>query len=179
MATSVVIHEDGEDGGAGAVIPLPLNVRVSMEDYYQRRGGSIEVETAPSEPPSESPPTYDALLLSPTLGRKCNIQPREDEGRETLPAYSCAISLESVFMKKMELEGAVHTAHDRSWHKVFVTLQGTALSFHKYKGPGTFQTPKSGPTSCPDHPTGAKKCQLLRSYNLQHADVGIAADYFK
>jgi hypothetical protein len=140
-----------------------------MEDYYEQRGGSVGLD---------SPPSYDAFLLQPTNSRKYNIQPREDEGKEILPPYSCAISLESVFMRKLELEGAVHRAQDRNWYKVFATLQGTALSFHKYKGSGPFALPRDG-NSSPDMPAGAKRGCLMKSYNLQHADVGIAADYYK
>lgn len=142
-----------------------------MEDYYETRGGSFEID---------QPPSYDAFLLPDAAleRRKYNIQPREDEGKETLPAYSCAISLETVFQRKMELEGAVHRAQDRNWNKVFVSLQGTALSFHKCKGGSPFAIPTSGMTS-PDMPAGVKKGALIKSYNLQHADVGIASDYYK
>lgn len=121
---------------------------------------------------ASEPPSYDALLDAPALLRKhkYNIQPREDEGREVLPPYSTAISLENVFLKKMELEDAVHKASDRNWHKVLVTLQGTALQFHKYKSSALFK---------PDSPAMSKKGRFLQSYNLQYADVGIAADYVK
>ncbi|CZR68476.1 uncharacterized protein PAC_18375 [Phialocephala subalpina] len=148
------------------------SARHSMDEYYQREGIS--------EPP-EPPPNYDALLESPTLRRRFNIQPREDEGREVLPQYSCEISVQSVFLKKMELEGAVHKAQDRNWYKVLATLQGTALSFYKYQKPGMFSSARdaSGKKTGPDFPPGLKRGQFLRSYNLQHADVGIAADYLK
>jgi hypothetical protein len=148
------------------------SARHSMDEYYQQEGIS--------EPP-ESPPNYDALLESPSLRRRFNIQPREDEGREVLPPYSCEISVQSVFARKMELEGAVHKAHDRNWYKVLVTLQGTALSFHKYQKPGMFSSVRdqSGRQTGPDFPPGLKRGEFLRSYNLQHADVGIAADYLK
>jgi hypothetical protein len=134
-------------------------------------------ETPPQQ--AGNPPEYEALAQSPRLQQKFNIQPREDEGCEKLPPYSCAISLENVFMRKLELEGAVHRAHDRNWYRVYATLQGTALSFHKYKGKGMFGKVDSGRDHCPDFPAGTKRGQFLRSYNLQHADVGIAADYFK
>lgn len=164
----------GGNGVANAITSppsyIPLSARVSMEDYYQQRGGSLDL--------LDAPPSYDAFLLQPTNSRKYNIQPREDEGREILPSYSSAISLECVFMRKLELEGAVHRAQDRNWNKVIATLQGTALSFHKYKGPGPFQMVALGNTS-PDMPAGAKRGVLMKSYNLQHADVGIAADYYK
>ncbi|KAF8851985.1 hypothetical protein BDZ45DRAFT_717165 [Acephala macrosclerotiorum] len=105
----------------------------------------------------------------------------EDEGREVLPPYSCEISVQSVFLKKMELEGAVHKAQDRNWYKVLATLQGTALSFYKYQKPGMFSSARdaTGRKTGPDFPPGLKRGQFLRSYNLQHADVGIAADYLK
>jgi len=143
--------------------------RHSMDEYYQREamGSSII--------PSDAPPDYDAFLESPSLRRRFNIQPREDEGREILPPYSSAISLRAVFLRKMELEGAVHRAQNRNWYRVFVTLQGTALTFHKCKVPGMFGKSRSSP----DFPAGTTKGSLLQSYNLQHADVGIAADYLK
>jgi len=148
----------------------PNAYRHSMDEYYQREamGSSII--------PSDAPPDYDALLESPSLRRRFNIQPREDEGREVLPPYSSAISLRAVFQRKMELEGAVHKAQNRNWVRVYVTLQGTALTFHKCKIPGILGS--KGRTT-PDFPAGTTKGPLLQSYNLQHADVGIAADYVK
>jgi len=62
---------------------------------------------------------------------------------------------------------------------VYVTLQGTALTFHKFKSSGVFPRTGDGRKHTPDLPAGSKKGHLLRSYNLQHADVGVAADYFK
>lgn len=145
------------------------NVRVSMEDYYEQlSNGSID--------PKSPPPSYDATSPRPRSCRKFNIQPREDEGNEVLPAYSCAISHEAVFMMKLELESAVFRAQDRNWNKVWATLQGTALNFYKCKGGGPFQF---GGVYGPDVPTGVKRGDLLKSYSLQHADVGTAADYFK
>ena len=140
-----------------------------MDEYYEQE----EEEGGPSD----DPPAYDNLLDSPSLRRKFNIQPREDEGREILPPYSSAISIQNVFLKKMELEGAVHRAGDRNWYRVVVTLQGTALKFHKFKGSALFGGKDDG--GKPDDSMASKKGVFLRSYNLQHADVGIAADYLK
>jgi hypothetical protein len=88
-------------------------------------------------------------------------------------------SLENVFMKKMELQGAVRRADDRNWNRVFVTLQGTALTFHKYKSSGVFGTRPEFLDDCPDLPVEGKKGEFLRSYNLHLADAGIAADCTK
>lgn len=147
----------------------PSSNRHSMDEYYEQE----EEEGGPSD----DPPAYDNLLDSPSLRRKFNIQPREDEGREILPPYSSAISIQNVFLKKMELEGAVHRAVDRNWYRVVVTLQGTALKFHKFKGSALFGGKDDG--GKPDDSMASKKGVFLRSYNLQHADVGIAADYLK
>jgi hypothetical protein len=127
---------------------------------------------------SSTPPEYEALV-SAHLRHKFDVQPREDEGCEKLPPYSCAISLQTVFMRKIELEGAIHPAHDRTWYRVYATLQGTALTFHKWKGKGVFSKQPDRRGEDPDFPAGTKKGSFLRSYNLQHADAGIAVDYFK
>lgn len=170
---------------------LPL--RVSVEDHFRRHSlvmGAGRVALGPNctqlEPPEEPPldvppPPYDATLPIPLLSnlrRKFNVQPREDEGQEVLPPYSCAISLENVFLRKMELEGAVHRAHDRNWNLVVATLQGTALTFHKSKTGNVFAKIEGG-TRKHDNPAGVKRAQVIRSYNLQHAEVGVAADYTK
>ena len=168
-------NSDGHVAATGPSTSIPSSSRVSMEEYYDQHD---EQPIEPSVDQLDSPPSYDALIQSPSR-RKFNIQPREDEGRETLPPYSSAISLESVFMKKMEFEGAVHRAHDRNWYRVYVTLQGTALTFHKFKSSGVFARPEDGRKCTPDFPAGSKKGHFLRSYSLQHADVGVAADYFK
>lgn len=150
-----------------------------MEDFYGQPS-SPEHAICSIDGGVDSPPSYDAdaLLQSSPLRRKFNVQPREDEGREILPPYSSEISLEHVFSRKMELEGAVHRAHDRNWYRVYVTLQGTALTFHKYKSSGYFSawSSEGGRT---DVAVPGKKGHFLKSYNLQHADVGIAADYYK
>jgi hypothetical protein len=187
LQVSIMLASVGEAGsgtqGAGneplpvagasrlSISVLPSSIRHSMDEYYHQ-------ETSPVDLP-EAPPEYDEFLHSPALRRRFNIQPREDEGREILPPYSSAISLENVFMKKMELEGAVHKAQDRNWYRVMVTLQGTALTIHKCKSSGLFGGGIKRSKHTPDFPAGTTRGAFLRSYNLQHADVGIAADYLK
>ncbi|KAG9241591.1 hypothetical protein BJ878DRAFT_427793 [Calycina marina] len=126
--------------------------------------------------PSDYDPLLPTALVLQKKLQKFNVQPREDEGNEILPVYSTAISICNVFSYKKELEGAVHKAHDRTWCKVCVNLQGTALSLYKYKSGGMFA---SMGREGYDIPVDSKKGELIRNYNLQHADVGIAADYYK
>lgn len=141
----------------------PTSYRHSMDEFYEHEAAITN---------TIKPPPYDSLLSS-FPQRKFNIQPREDEGRETLPKYSTAISLQGVFSRKMELEGVVKKSPDRNWYRVLVTLQGTALNIHRVKSNSLFSQEKSPKNS------GKKESSLIRSYNLQHADVGIAADYHK
>lgn len=161
----------GGDGGSSAVNRLSITTsnanprRMSIDEFYSD--------------PRPSLPEYDPLIRSYYSRPNHNLQPREDEGCETLPSYSCAISLENVFLKKMELEDAVRRASERNWNRVFVTLRGTALLLHKYKSSGVLG-PKGGLLDkYPDFAVGTNKGEFLRSYNLQYADVGIAADYTK
>ncbi|KAB8296917.1 hypothetical protein EYC80_002326 [Monilinia laxa] len=155
------------------------------EELEQEQDPEIEIEDKPADsrsiidPLLDLPPSYDASVRTDNMRNRFNIQPREDEGREELPGYSAGISLENVFMRKMELQGAIHRASDRNWYRVFATLQGTLLSFHKIKGSGVFGRERGEGKGTPDLPAGAKTGSLLASYNLLHADVGIAADYVK
>ncbi|RKF82325.1 putative ph domain-containing protein [Golovinomyces cichoracearum] len=105
----------------------------------------------------------------PMYFRKIHIQPREDEGREALPAYSTTINFTHTLTRKMEFDNPNQRATNRKWHRVFFSLQGTALNLYKYPR-SLFGNKTSSPNiSLP----------LIRSYNLQHAQVGLAADYAK
>lgn len=170
----VAANDDDDDSDVDIEpVIVPSSTRHSMDEYYQQEEDVISQI-------AEAPPAYDTLLESPVLRRKFNIQPREDEGREILPPYSSAISIQNVFMKKMELEGAVNKAQDRNWYRVMVTLQGTALTFHKFKGSAMFSKDDGGlGGEKPNSALSLKKGTFLRSYSLQHADVGVAADYVK
>jgi hypothetical protein len=155
--------------------------RLSMEEYYhsQINPTSRRDSVSSKSDPVDDPPSYDVAINGlhlPTTRLK--IEPREDQGREQLPAYSCSIMIRAIFSKKMELETAVHTAFDRKWYQVYAELQGTALRFYKVKSAGMFAG-GGGPNTSADDPPYLKPGELLKIYSLQHADVGIAADYLK
>jgi hypothetical protein len=126
-------------------------------------------------------PSYDEVVDGhprATAGSsRLRIEPREDEGHERLPGYTCSITTQSIFFKKNEYESAIYKARDRVWNKVFVELQGTALRISKVKNTGVFQTNPDDET--PDMPAFVKAGKLLKLYTLQHGDIGIAADYEK
>lgn len=151
----------------------PRSQRLSVDGYYYNQ--LIDSSRRQSDA-SDHPPSYDAAT-QPQLHFK--VQPRENEGKEQLPKYSCSIMIRAVFAKKMELESAVHRAQDRKWSRVFVDLQGTALRIYKTKSVGIFSKAQLAANLTPDLPPYLKPGMLLRTYSLQYADVGVAADYIK
>ncbi|KAJ3955703.1 hypothetical protein N0V92_007785 [Colletotrichum tropicale] len=165
-----------EDRGNGssttAAQPPPLRRRLSMEeDYFYQ-----EVMTSPLRRPSQPPPyERESGPRRPLAGSAV-----ADYGvQEKLPEYSCDIELEGVWVKKMEVENTTKRAEDRNWHTTFVQLRGTALNFYNVKKDWGWGRSRDGPTISPDNPPWVKKSSLDRTYSLQHADVGIAADYKK
>ncbi|KAI9742792.1 MAG: hypothetical protein M1818_003521 [Claussenomyces sp. TS43310] len=142
------------------------------DDYYSQLVNSSRRESDASD----HPPSYEAALRP---AARSKVQPRQDEGHEKLPEYSCSIMTRAVFAKKMELESAVHKAQDRTWAKVFVELQGTALRIFKTKSVGIFSKAQVAANVTPDLPPYVKPGMLLRTYSLQYAEVGMAADYTK
>ena len=128
------------------------------------RGGDA---AAPDSPTPSSP--------EPTL---CPVV-AQDEGQESLPAYTCSLRAECVFRRKMEMRSPFSRAEGRSWTKVFVVLKGTMLSLHRVKDPGLFASLDYPYAGTPDRPLGSSAGRLIRSYTLQNAEVGIAVDYQK
>ncbi|KAK2009811.1 PH domain-containing protein [Colletotrichum eremochloae] len=165
-------HHHGNGPSNTAAQPPPLRRRLSMEeDYFYQ-----EVMTYPLRRPSQPPPyERDATPRRPLAS---NNNTQHGPG-ERLPCYSCDIELEGVWVKKMEIENTTKRAEDRNWHTTFVQLRGTALNFYNVKKDWGWGRTRDGPTISPDSPPWVRKASLDKAYSLQHADVGIAADYKK
>ncbi|CAM1508010.1 Fc.00g048580.m01.CDS01 [Cosmosporella sp. VM-42] len=118
---------------------------------------------------SSQPPRYELAM------KDQKIEHRSDE---VLPGYSCDINLEGVFSLKMEIENTFKRAEDRQWHTMYVVLRGTALYVYEAKKSWGWHK-GTGPEVHPDKPPWVKQGTLWKYYNLQYADVGIAADYRK
>jgi hypothetical protein len=117
-----------------------------------------------------SPPDYK--VLAPLFPRY-PIVPREEEGREQLPAYQPSITRELVVMRKPELSSPYVPATHRSWSMVYMELNNTQLTFYTVSRKSSaleLQGKK-------DH--SYKINHHLRSYTLQYGQVGLAADYEK
>lgn len=150
-----------------------------MEEFYYNRLLSVSLQQpVPSDSFEQS--RYNVADTAHNIAStKTKIQPRADEGHEVLPPYTCSINTHAVFYRKMELESAIHKAQDRSWYRVWVELRGTALKIFTTKSTGMFSSAKSAPNINPDQPAWLLRGDEIRTYSLQHADVGMALDYHK
>lgn len=152
--------------------------RLSMEeDYFYEQ---VMTFAQPPNPPAYHAATHGTYDGPTRKGREAVLDDAILRDEEVLPQYSCDVHMENVFQMKMEIEDAVKRAEYRNWRTMFVELHGTAL--HIYSSKKDFGWGKSrmhGPDVRPDNPSWLRKGSLERSYSLQHADVGIAADYHK
>lgn len=84
-----------------------------------------------------------------------------------LPPYACSVSYEGPLAVRYELVTPFKLSTDRQWYDVYVVLRGTQLRLYELK---TSRLHKS-----------RKPCvgALIESYTLQHAELGVAADFRK
>ncbi|EGX47675.1 hypothetical protein AOL_s00083g183 [Orbilia oligospora ATCC 24927] len=124
------------------------------------------------------PPTYAELDEVRLPLPRFKVTPRPEEGREILPSYKCSLMKEAIFERKIEMESPFERSGDRKWTKVFCVLNNTVLNLHKVKR--TAMIPRPDPLEeDPDDPTGYAPGPLIKSFTLQHAEVGAASDYKK
>lgn len=133
--------------------PAPTNDRrvVSYHNSFQTR-------TTVSK---DSPPSYNTALRQ----ARFPLSPRHlDGGREILPKYTCTVSMEGPMHMLLESCSPFVALPELAWREVYVVLQGTQLNIHKVKSGhiGKVAVKVAG--------------KLLRSYTLQHAEVGVAPD---
>lgn len=155
--------------------------RLSMEEDYLYE--QVMTFAQPPSPPAYHVATHGTYQGPSRKGREAVLggEGNSAEDEDVLPRYYCDVHMENVFQMKMEIEDAVKRAEYRNWRTMFVVLHGTALHIYgsKDKGWSWSKSRMHGPDVKPDNPPWLRKGALERSYSLQHADVGIAADYHK
>jgi hypothetical protein len=77
------------------------------------------------------PPPYPDFAPRGRGHPEFNIQPREDEGKEKLPAYSNDVYLKAIMPRKVEFTTPGVQARDRKWRRVLCVLEGTAFKVYK------------------------------------------------
>ncbi|CEQ42419.1 SPOSA6832_04237 [Sporobolomyces salmonicolor] len=98
--------------------PTPANARIHRpRSMYELR---------------DAPPAYSSIARAPGIGPQQPVQPREEEGKEGLPAYTCAIHIEGFMPRKMEFTAPGVQAKDRAWKRQYVVLHGTSIKVYKY-----------------------------------------------
>lgn len=105
--------------------PAPESPDDVINSPMLRRRRSLPVY----EPSSDPPPYPDLQFQRKNLPPK--IVPRDEEGREQLPAYSNAIHLVGVMPRKMEFTQPGVQAKDRKWRRVYCVLEGTMFCVYK------------------------------------------------
>ena len=121
--------------------------------------------------PIGAPPTY-ARAVDPSTLRYLDqrTQAEQDYARDVAlpPAYDCSVEFEGVVGIKQELSSPFKVASQREWYDAYVILRGTQLSIHRVKTPCLLsKNRKPGPG------------RLMKTYSLQHAEVGVASDFKK
>ena len=114
----------------------------------------------------DSPPSYDHAVAGSRLTATTDSTVSDTTSNE-LPQYSCSVQLDGPLAVHCELATPFLDAPDNRWHDIYAVLHGTQLSIHKAK--------LSGPFSSKHKPATAGR--LIRSYSLQHAEVGVAVDW--
>ncbi|KAF9225990.1 hypothetical protein BS17DRAFT_879220 [Gyrodon lividus] len=104
-------HVESEESDTDAIIGRLLR-RTSMPSFH----------------PTSDPPPYPAFGPRP---KEHLVTPREDEGRERLPAYSNSLYLVAIMPLKMEFSSPGVQAKDRKWRRVVCELEGTAFRVYK------------------------------------------------
>lgn len=102
-------------------------------------------------PSDDEPPSY-ALASTQRVP-----EPQWEDSRTPPPAYTCTIAAEANLQLAVESVNPLGELAEHDWRGVHAILQGTVLHLYKVKKDGT-----SG--------------RLLKSYTLQHAEVGLAVD---
>ena len=128
-------HSGSGEASSPKKQPKKSNNRISMAPAYEtilplRRRLSMPTFNSTTTPP----PPYPDLFPQPYGVKPAQIQPRDDEGREKLPAYSNSIYLKAIMPRKIEFSQPGVLSKDRKWKRVLCVLEGT--SFKIYKPPG-------------------------------------------
>ncbi|SCV74036.1 BQ2448_6468 [Microbotryum intermedium] len=120
------IDDDQPGGPAQSCAPSPSRKPSTSQlvgSRIQRRSSMYELTT--------EPPAYHAQYKR--VGRAPQLVfPREEEGREGLPNYSCAIHLEGYMPMKKEFSAPNVQSKDRAWKRIYFVLHGTSIKIYRY-----------------------------------------------
>ncbi|KAF8310945.1 hypothetical protein DL93DRAFT_1550479 [Clavulina sp. PMI_390] len=105
-----------------------------MSTIRRPRAGSMSPPYSPTSPDAAGSPSTRSITADippPSYRALFSARPRDDEGRERLPPYSCSVHIEGVLTRKMEFSRPGVQAKDRAWKKFYFVLNGTGLRVYK------------------------------------------------
>lgn len=156
----------------------------SRSDSRARRADRQSTADTPNSPPTygyhntfhthatpiaSAAPSYEHATSKKTVAWAYNKHLEEAAAlwnATSPPPYECTVSMGGVMGMKQELTAVFQIARSREWNDCYVVLEGTQLSIHRIKSPSLLSKNKSpGPG------------RLIRTFTLQHAEVGVASDF--
>ena len=149
--TLAVLGMESSQRAREAATTTPANATPTASSRVSRRATShhnpFQTVCVPAQ---DGPPSY-AIATRHGLAKR-----HPSEGHECLPRYTATVHAEARWLLQLESINPLHAASDSEWREVYVVVRGTLLCMYKLKDGG--------------------KGKLLRSYTLQHAEVGLATD---
>ena len=121
--------------------------------------------------PLGSPPSYACAIDPQTMRRlQARTKAEQDAVRATPlpPPYTCTVDIEGIVGIKQELSSPFQVSGHREWTDVYAILRGTQLSLYRIKNPHLLSKNRN-----------ASPGRLLKTFSLQHAEVGVASDVKK
>lgn len=113
------------------------------------------------------PPSYEHATSPSRFTTSSDTSPSTNSD-DLLPEYSCTIEHAGIVAVRCELASPFLESCDSRWHDTYVILHGPQLDFHKVKSSGFGSKNKRTAIG-----------RLIRTYSLQHAEVGVAVDWKK
>lgn len=138
---------------------FPARLRPAGERRVTSYFSHFQTRCAPA---NDAPPTYNLAVREARFPSSARYF---DGGREVLPKYTCTVGKEGPMHVQLESCSPFQSLPGQSWREAYVVLSGTQLNIYKLK-----QTHVGKETIIPS------AGKLLRSYTLQHAEVGLAPD---
>ncbi|CAH7681749.1 expressed protein [Phakopsora pachyrhizi] len=147
LLKTISISESSPSANPEATSLLIASPSQSSVPFTHRRQSMYEMRLA------NDPPPYQDTLQG-LNNAKHKILPREEEGREGLPKYSCSIHLEGWMPRKMEFRSPGVQAKDRAWKRQYIVLHGTMMRIyrsdpHAHPVPGNDDTYSYHHIQCP------------------------------
>ncbi|KAI9469971.1 MAG: hypothetical protein EXX96DRAFT_588235 [Benjaminiella poitrasii] len=145
-------------------LSLPLSVESASsiipteEEEEEEEESTIEIEP----PPLYDDPSHPWTFQFPKyLLNRIQVVPREEEGREILPEYSCSVDKIAYMHVKCELSKPDVKSKNRSWRDYYVLVYGTQIMAY-------YRNPQKNKHIVP-----------VWKHSMQGAEVSVASDYTK